>query len=55
MSPLAVFERGYSSVTKNDKMIKSITEIDDGDTISVRMLDGEAICNVIERRKIDEV
>ena len=55
LSPLAVFERGYSSVTKNDKMIKSISEIDDGDTISVRMLDGEAVCNVIERRKIDEV
>jgi len=55
LSPLAVFERGYSCAMKDGKMINSITEIDDGDEINIRMLDGEAICNVIERRKFDEI
>jgi len=55
LSPLAVLERGYSCAMKDGKMINSITEIDDGDEINIRMLDGEAICNVIERRKFDEI
>lgn len=49
LSPLAVIGRGYT-VTKNsdDKLIKSVTEINHGDRISILFKDGCAECTVDE-------
>ncbi len=55
LSPLAVFERGYTSTTKNGKTVKRISEINKGDNITLRLKDGEADCLVTERRDFDEI
>ncbi len=40
LSPLAVVDRGYSITTKNNKVIKSITEVSIADLITVKIADG---------------
>lgn len=41
LSPLAVMSRGYSIATDmNDKLIKSVENITEGDTLQIRMKDG---------------
>lgn len=55
LSPLAVFERGYSSATKNGKTVKKIAELSDGDNIVLRLTDGEADCLVTGRRDLNEI
>ena len=55
LSPLAVFERGYCSASKDGKNINSINDLSNGDIIKLRLTDGEADCTVGERRSIDEI
>ena len=55
LSPLAVFERGYSSTTKNGKIVKKISQLCEGDNIVLRLTDGEAACLVTERREFNEI
>ena len=50
LSPLAVYERGYSSIKKDDKSVTKASQLDDGDAISVRLSDGEIDCTVNKRR-----
>ena len=52
LSPIAVFERGYCSATKNGKAVTKISQIDEGDSILLRLSDGEAECRVTERRNL---
>lgn len=47
LSPLAVMGRGYSIVTgKDDKIIKSVENITEGDTVNVRLNDGSFTAGV---------
>lgn len=55
LSPIAVFERGYCSASKDGKIIKSVSDIDKGDNILIKLADGEVDCTVTERRKNDEI
>ena len=55
LSPLAVFERGYCSASKDGKPLNSINDLSNGDIIKLRLTDGEADCTVGERRSIDEI
>lgn len=55
LSPLAVFERGYCGVTKNGKSVNSISQVNDGDPILLRLTDGEIDCSVTERRSLNEI
>lgn len=41
LSPLKVVERGYSMTTKNDKLIKSVKQLKVGDTVNVRLMEGQ--------------
>lgn len=52
LSPIAVFERGYCSATKNGNAVTKISQLDDGDNILLRLSDGEAECKVTERRSL---
>lgn len=47
-SPLKVLSRGYSVTYHNDKVIKSITEVNQEETIKVRLSDGNIIAKVEE-------
>ena len=51
LSPLSTLSRGYSIAEKNGKTVKSVNELKVGDTVSLRVLDGNARLNVMEIRK----
>ena len=50
LSPIAVFERGYSVAMKDGKNIASAEDINTGDAITVKMTGGELDCSGTERR-----
>lgn len=52
LSPIAVFERGYCSVSKDGKSISKIEEINENDSLTVRLSNGEVDCKVEQRRSI---
>lgn len=41
LSPLAAMQRGYAIITKQGKVIRSVTQLQGGDTIKVSLHDGE--------------
>ncbi len=51
LSPLSTLSRGYSIAEKNGKTVKSVNELKVGDTVSLRVFDGNARLNVMEIRK----
>jgi exodeoxyribonuclease VII large subunit len=46
LSPLAVMERGYSLVYEKEKLIKSIKQLKQGDTLSINVKDGKITASV---------
>ena len=48
LSPLKVMSRGYSFVTKENKIIKSINEIKKDDELELKLVDGKIITKVID-------
>lgn len=46
LSPLATLNRGFSVVKKDDEVVKSAADLNEGDRLSVRFSDGGAICEV---------
>ena len=55
LSPIAVFERGYCSVSKDGKTVNDIDDISVEDNLTVKMLNGEIDCTVTQRRKTNEI
>ncbi|MEO7209993.1 MAG: exodeoxyribonuclease VII large subunit, partial [Chitinophagaceae bacterium] len=51
MSPLNVLKRGYSITLVNGKAVKSIEEINNGDTLNTTVFDGKIISNVTATNK----
>ena len=47
LSPLKTLTRGYSITQKQDKTIKSVTEVKTDDTLDIRFIDGEIKTKVI--------
>ena len=48
VSPLSVLSRGYSIAFKNDKVVRSVTQLTKGDVIETRINDGSVISKVQE-------
>jgi len=48
LSPLKVLSRGFTAIQKEDKVVSSVKDIESGDTVSVKFIDGIANCNVTE-------
>ena len=46
LSPIGVLKRGYTFTESNNKVVNSIKNIKEGDTLNVNMIDGEIICKV---------
>ena len=55
LSPLSVFERGYCSLSKGDKLVTDVRNVETGDMVTLRLKGGELDCNVMERRISDEI
>ena len=49
LSPLKIMDRGYSIIYKDDKVIKSVEQVEAGDRLSISMKDGVLKTSVIER------
>ena len=47
LSPLKVMSRGYSLAYKNDILVSSVNSLNSGDTIKLRLVDGEKNCEVL--------
>ena len=51
-SPLKILERGYAITYQDDHIIKSVSDIQQGDTIKVRMQDGFLHANVEKKEEL---
>lgn len=51
LSPLATLQRGFAIATvgKDQAILRSVGQIERGDEIIVRVVDGEVVCSVIEK------
>ena len=47
LSPLKTLTRGYSIIEKDGKIVKSITDLQTEDNISIRLKDGEKQAKII--------
>ena len=47
VSPLKTLTRGYSIIEKDGKIVKSITDLQTEDEISIRLKDGEKQAKII--------
>lgn len=47
LSPLKTFTRGYSIIDKNDKIIKSVKDLNKGDEINIRLSDGNKQAKIL--------
>ena len=47
LSPLKTLTRGYSIVTKENKMVKSTNNLKKGDKIKLRFIDGEKQAEIL--------
>jgi len=48
VSPLSTLSRGYSIAFKNDKVVRSVAQLEKGDVIETRISDGSVIAKVME-------
>ena len=53
LSPLKVLSRGYAMVTREDAVVRSVTQLEPGDPVAVALSDGTVQCTVdaVQRRK----
>lgn len=49
-SPLKILQRGYSIVTKDNHIVKEIKDVNENDTIEIKLSDGTVNATVIERK-----
>lgn len=45
-SPLATLDRGYALITRDQTLIKSISQVSPGDTVTARLTDGKMKCRI---------
>ncbi len=50
LSPIKVLQRGYGVVEKNNSIVSSVSEIYEGDRVTVTLSDGKLDCSVIGSR-----
>ena len=53
LSPMKVLSRGYAMVTREDAVVRSVTQLQPGDPVAVALSDGTVQCTVdaVQRRK----
>ena len=47
LSPLKTLTRGYSIIERNDKIIKSVKDLNSGDNIKLKLIDGEKQAEIL--------
>ncbi|MBQ2896775.1 MAG: exodeoxyribonuclease VII large subunit [Clostridia bacterium] len=51
LSPIAVMARGYAAIFKDEKIVKSIDDINEGDNIKLYLKDGALYTNVTKKER----
>ena len=51
LSPLKVINRGYAVAQSNGEIIKSIAQVETGDSLSLKLKDGNLTCEVLEKEQ----
>ncbi len=54
LNPLTLLSKGYSIVLKDDKIVKSVKQIDKNSSVNIKLSDGEAKANVISIKEKDK-
>lgn len=49
ISPLATMKRGYTAVSHDNILVRSVSEVDEGDTVSLRFYDGVAETRITKK------
>ncbi len=52
LSPLSVLERGYAIVLADGREVRSVTQVEPGDEVVVRVMDGELQATVTDKKTI---
>ena len=50
VDPVRVLKRGYSLAYKDGKIIKSVTELTEGDELQTRLSDGSVVSKIIKKQ-----
>ena len=50
LNPLKILSRGYGVVSKNNKTVTSVNQVNNGEMLNIKLYDGEIDCKVIDRR-----
>ncbi len=53
LSPLKVMNRGYSLVTRNNFLVRSVDDVNAGENISIKLSDGTIKCTITDKEKDD--
>ena len=54
LNPLSILSRGYATVSRDGETITSIKQINDNDTLDIRMADGSVRATVLQRKDIQK-
>ncbi|MBQ3014142.1 MAG: exodeoxyribonuclease VII large subunit, partial [Clostridia bacterium] len=54
LNPLSILSRGYATVSREGTSITSIKQINDNDTLDIRMADGSVRATVLQRKDIEQ-
>ncbi len=54
LSPLSVIERGYCICRKEGNVVRSVTDVDVGDELSILINDGELLVSVVSKQPLGE-
>ena len=52
MNPLSILSRGYATVSRDGVSVTSVKQINDNDTLDIRMADGSVRATVSQRKDI---
>lgn len=54
LNPLSILSRGYATVSREGTSITSVKQINDNDTLDIRMADGSVRATVLQRKDIEQ-
>ena len=54
LNPLSILSRGYATISRDGASITSVKQINDNDTLDIRMADGSVRATVSQRKDIQK-
>ena len=54
LNPLSILSRGYATVSRDGASVTSAKQINENDTLDIRMADGSVRATVLQRKDIEQ-